>query len=127
MTPREQTVLEEYLKATRRIQADGSDETRREFVTRPARSQGRAGHSLAARSADALCRRLGPQGRPRLWAHGSKRAAVQQLADVGLAPVVLSQATGTAETEAALTMLERVPTARGSRSGPTRGTTRGSS
>ena len=75
-------------------------------------AQGRAGHSLAARSADALCRRLGPQGRPRLGAHGSKRAAVQQLADVGLAPVVLSQATGTAETEAALTMLERVPTAR---------------
>ena len=25
MTPREQTVLEEYLKATRRIQADGSE------------------------------------------------------------------------------------------------------
>ena len=39
--------------------------------------------------------------------------------------VVLSQTTGTAETEAALTMLERVPTARRITSGPTRGTTRG--
>ena len=41
--------------------------------------------------------------------------------------VALSQATGTAETEAALTMLERVPTARRITVGADKGTTRGSS
>ena len=58
MTPREQTVLEEYLKATRRIQADGSEAGR--CTTRRIR-QGRTfpGRTIGRRSLSAL-RSAGP-------------------------------------------------------------------